>query len=183
MRYSSLRSSNLIDPFIDVNLVLTPVLQEVWLLVFFLSLLHTTLSQCTPFDDLTCTVSECLRCDNIPASCTYHDNTLECQVNTSQCSTQTCDEQQVTARTNQFFCSFDYFVNGNEWTLASSCFPFEEHSVCSRTNDCGVGHSSGGGIRIDCCCFEDDCFNGTSEVLRVASSTGMPVCVCVCVLH
>ena len=146
------------------------MLQEVWLFLFFLSLLHTTLPQCTPFDDPTCSVSECLRCENVPVNCTIDDSTIQCQVeNTSQCSSETCRE-------GQHVCSVDYLGTGDDWRVFSPCFQFVEVSTCSNDSDCrAITRTHGGShtstIELECCCFEDNCLNGTNQVFEFLSST------------
>ena len=73
-------------------------------------------------------------------------------------------------------CSIDFIGNGSDWAVFSSCFPFVETSTCSNESECRISIQ---GI-IECCCFEDDCFNGTSGLLGIAVSRGMYLCTCVC---
>ena len=72
----------------------------------------------------------------------------------------------------------DFIGSVTDWIVFSSCFSLVDSSTCSNESECRISIQ---GI-IECCCFEDDCFNGTSGLLGIAVSRGMCVYVCVCVV-
>ena len=114
-------------------------------------------------------VTECLSCQNIPATCTFGteeqigmiNTIINCTVDVTSCSQETC-------RSNgrRHVCSQDFTGVLSRNTLFSSfCFEIFRPDPCSKEEECMFNKNFGG--MLDCCCFQNNCLTEGLDIVEI----------------